>query len=113
MLFLLTYKIYLKIPIFFCPQTRYVKMINSHKKKFTTVLQQMIDAKAYERTGDGKYMTVKENNETWNVVWLITQNKKSKVQDYWTIMTPENELDYLKHIIKSFKNQSEIKSRLL
>ncbi len=106
-------------------QIRYMKMlmqhvgntstknINSHQKKYTTILQKMIDEEAYKRTGDGKYMTVKENSETWNVVWLITQNEKSKVQDYWTIMTPENELDYLKYMVQMLKNKPSIKTTIM
>lgn len=86
--------------------------IKKHKKKIKTALDQMIDTETYKRKS-GKFMTINENGETWNVVWLITTNKKTKTQDYWMIMCPENEFLYLKHMVNEFSSADGFETELL
>ena len=99
--------------VVFNNKIRYMKMLLQHvgntsainlkekRDKMTFVLNGMLEQGTYKRI-DGKYMTITDNNETWNVVWIVSISKKTNTQDYWMIMTPVNELDYLKHMVNTF-----------
>jgi len=94
--------------VYYDNQIKYIKMllenfdesenINYYKEKYTTILDQSINAGVFKRIGGSKYMTVTVGSEIWNSVWMIWGDKNC-----WYIMTPENELNYLKYMINDFK----------
>ena len=94
--------------VYYNNQIKYIKMlienfdesknINFYKEKYTTILDESINAGVYNRIGGSKYMTTIEGNETWNAIWTIWGDSNC-----WYIMTPENELNYLKYMINDIK----------
>ena len=104
--------------VYYDNQIKYIKIllenfdesenINYYKEKYTTILDQSINTGVFKRIRGSKYMTVTEGNEIWNSVWMIWGDKNC-----WYIITPENELNYLKFMINDFKKNAPFEIILL
>ncbi|MBB6462182.1 hypothetical protein [Flammeovirga kamogawensis] len=44
---------------------------------------------------NNKFMKFKNEGQTWYSVWYLSEDKATGVQDYYAIMVPEKEYDYL------------------
>ncbi|AZQ64914.1 hypothetical protein EI427_22060 [Flammeovirga pectinis] len=44
---------------------------------------------------DNKFMKFTNEGETWYSVWYLSEDKTTGIQDYYSIMVPEKEYDYL------------------
>ena len=104
--------------VYYDNQIKYIKIllenfdesenINYYKEKYTTILDQSINTGVFKRIRGSKYMTVTEGNEIWNLIWTIWGDKNC-----WYIITPENELNYLKFMINDFKKNAPFEIILL
>ena len=62
---------------------------------------------------DNHYLKFRENDEIWYNVFILTISKKTGKQNFWNLISPENDYDYLKFMVEPFFNVEGFETRFL
>ena len=93
---------------------RYMKMLiqhvgdtanenkQKHLKRIKGGLEKAIESGGYQ-IADDTYLKVNENGDIWYNAFIVSESKKSGKQNYWSLMAPEADFEYLKYMVNSFK----------
>jgi hypothetical protein len=83
-----------------------------HLNRIVGDLEKAIEDGTYQLS-DHNYLKLSENGEIWYNAFLLCESRETKRQDYWVLMTPEADLKYLKHVVRSFQNTDGFETRFL
>jgi hypothetical protein len=103
---------------------RYMKMLlqhigdtsklnkEKHYRNILDVIEKTIKDGEYQKY-EKNYLKGLQNNDPFIITFVLNENKTTGTQNYWSLMAPESEVIYLKHMVNSFQNVSKIESRFI
>lgn len=75
-------------------------------------LEKAIEVGIYQITND-TYLKLNENGDIWYNAFIISESKKTRKQNYWNMMAPEADFEYLKHMVNSFKSEEGFETKFI
>lgn len=103
---------------------RYMKMLiqhvgdtatenkQKHLKRIKGGLEKAIESGTYQ-IADDTYLKVSENGDIWYNAFIVSESKKSGNQNYWNLMAPEADFEYLKHMVKAFQTTDGFETKFV
>ena len=86
--------------------------IARHFDRINNGLKEALRQNIYQAV-EKNYVKYTENGETWFCVWMLTESNRTGTQDYWYIMVPEADFEYLKYMVKSWSKFDGFKTKFL